>query len=66
MEAGRVGRDPTIGRVGFTDVLATSLPGVTSLWHPARIDHLDLQYGRKLRSNVYEATAGRFASAVVA
>lgn len=27
----RVGRDPTSGRVGFTDVLDTPLPGITSL-----------------------------------
>ncbi|KAF3028312.1 hypothetical protein E8E12_000385 [Didymella heteroderae] len=62
----RVRRDPTSGRVGFTDVLDTPLPEIGSLWHPVRIDHLDLQYGRKLRSNVYEATSDRFASAVVA
>jgi hypothetical protein len=62
----RVGRNLTTERVGFSDLLDTPLPGVTSLWHPVRIDHLDLQYGRKLRSNVYEATLVRLASAVVA
>jgi hypothetical protein len=62
----RVGHDFTTGRAGFTEVLDTSLPGVTSRWHPTRIDHLDLQYGKKLRSNVYVATSDQFASAVVA
>jgi predicted Ser/Thr protein kinase len=36
------------------------------IWHTTHIDHLHLQKGQKLRSNVYEATCSRFSSPVVA
>jgi predicted Ser/Thr protein kinase len=32
------------------------LIGVHTLWHPTQIEYLDLEMGKKLRSNVYEAT----------
>ena len=37
-----------------------------SVWHPTHLDHLELTFGTKLRSGVYEATSPRFPVTVVA
>jgi hypothetical protein len=44
------------GSAHFSEIKKVELPGVTHLWHPFKIDHLDLHMGRKLKPNVYEAT----------
>ncbi|RFU77949.1 alpha-galactosidase a precursor [Trichoderma arundinaceum] len=63
---GHVSRNPTTGDAHFAAVSKARLPGITKLWHPTRIDHLELRMGRKLRSNVYEATCSRFSSTIIA
>ncbi|UPX20130.1 uncharacterized protein EKO05_0010374 [Ascochyta rabiei] len=62
----RVSRDPVASIARFTVASETTLPGITSVWHPTRVNHLDLEFGTKLRSNVYEATSKRFPLKVVA
>ncbi|KAG8418462.1 hypothetical protein J3458_005874 [Metarhizium acridum] len=63
---GRISRDPKTGAPHFSAISSTTLLGITKIWHPAQIDHLELHMGRKLRSNVYEATCPRFKSPVIA
>jgi len=62
---GHISRHLATGRPHFASVTKAQLPGITSLWHPLQIDHLELRMGQKLRSNVYEATCSRFHSTVV-
>ena len=57
---GRISRNCADGRPHFSEVKKVELPGVTHLWHPVQIDHLDLHMGQSLRSNVYEATTPQF------
>jgi len=54
------------GHPHFASVTKAQLPGVTNIWHPLQLDHLELRIGKKLRSNVYEATCPRFGSTVIA
>jgi predicted Ser/Thr protein kinase len=57
---GRISRNGADGQPHFAEVTKVQLPGISPLWHPLRIDHLELCMGRKLRSNVYEATTPHF------
>ncbi|KAJ5104924.1 alpha-galactosidase A precursor [Penicillium alfredii] len=41
------------------------LAGITDRWHPVQVDHLELSVEHELRSNIFEATCGRFDSAVI-
>ena len=63
---GRISRNAESGLAVFSEVSKDPLPGITCSWHPLHIDYLELQMGRKLRSNVYEATCPRFSSAIIA
>jgi predicted Ser/Thr protein kinase len=63
---GHISKDPTHGHPYFAIATKILLPTVTHIWHPSRIDYLELKMGRKLRSNVYEATSPRFSSTIVA
>lgn len=47
------------GQPYFSRTVSKQLKGVSNLWHPTKIDHLDLRMGKKLRSGVYEATSER-------
>jgi tRNA A-37 threonylcarbamoyl transferase component Bud32 len=51
-----IARNSKDERPYFKEVTRAQLPSITHVWHPRRINHLDLQWGHKLRSNVYEAT----------
>lgn len=62
----RISRDPKTGGAHFAAVSKTSLPGIAKIWYPTQIDHLDLCMGRKIRSNLYEATCARFSSSIIA
>ncbi|KAI0489821.1 alpha-galactosidase A precursor [Xylaria cf. heliscus] len=62
---GRISLNPTTGAAHFATVLKTRLPGITQIWHSTQIDHLELHMGRKLRTNVYEATHPRFNSTII-
>ncbi|KAF5127400.1 hypothetical protein E5D57_008330 [Metarhizium anisopliae] len=62
---GRISRNPETGSPHFSAISDTDLPGITKIWHPTQIDHLEFHMGQKLRSNVYEATCPRFRSPVV-
>ena len=53
---GRISRNPIDGRPYFVKVEKSLLPTITNIWHPLKIDHLDLHLGARLRSSVYEAT----------
>ena len=57
---GRISRNGTDGQPHFSKVTKVQLPSISHLWHPLQIDHLELCMGRKLRSNVYEATTPHF------
>lgn len=59
---GHISLNTLNGRPHFARVMKAQLPAVTHLWHPLQIDYLELHMGRKLRSNVYEATCPRFNS----
>ncbi|KAK9313235.1 hypothetical protein V1522DRAFT_394901 [Lipomyces starkeyi] len=43
------------GRPHFARVTKAQVPDITHLWHSLQIDYFELQMGRKIRSNVYEA-----------
>lgn len=62
---GHISRNPATGEAHFAKVSKNQLPGVTNIWHPVQIDHLDLHMGQKLCSNVYEANCDRFDSPVI-
>lgn len=53
---GHISRSLLDNQVGFARVAKVQLPAITHIWHSRFIDHLEIQWGRKLRSNVYEAT----------
>lgn len=63
---GHISRNPTTGAIHFSAVSKTRLQGITNTWHPTQIDHLELRMGRKIRSNLYEATCPRFSSTIIA
>lgn len=50
-----VTRDPETSLISFTNVVHRPLVGVTSIWHPNKVDYFDLRLGRKWKSAVYEA-----------
>ena len=57
---GRISRNVADGQPHFSEVTKVQLPGVSHLWHPLQIDHLELCLGEQLKSNVYEATTPHF------
>ena len=57
---GRISRNCADGRPHFSEIKKIELPGVTHLWHPVQIDHLDLHLGQRLKANVFEATSPQF------
>jgi len=63
---GRISRNPKTGDIHFSAVSKTHLPGITTTWHPTRVDHLELREVQKLRSNVYEVAYPGFSCTVVA
>lgn len=50
----------------FARVVKEVLPAIKNAWHSTHLDYLSLTYGKKLRSNVYEATSPTFDTTVVA
>lgn len=50
----------------FVRTIERQLPTIESRWHPNLIDHLELSFGQKLRSGVYEAVSSGFPRPVVA
>jgi predicted Ser/Thr protein kinase len=63
---GHISKDPTHGRPYFATATKIPLRKITHIWHPSQIDHLELEMGQKLRSNVYETTSPRFNSTIIA
>jgi predicted Ser/Thr protein kinase len=63
---GHISQDTSNMRPHFAEITKAQLPGITKVWHPLQIDYLELQMGKKLRSNVYEATCPRFNSTIIA
>ena len=52
---GHISINPKDGRAHFIGE-RIQFPQIMHTWHPLKLDHLDLEWGTKLRSNVYEAT----------
>lgn len=63
---GYITKHPGSGTPYFQRAVRTSFPGVQSTWHDKTFDHLDLKFGTKLRTNVYEATIPEASTVVVA
>ena len=57
---GRISRNHVDGQPHFSEVTKVDLPAISHIWHPLQIDHLDLQMGHELRSNIYEASTPQF------
>ena len=53
---GHIGRHPERGTPHFTRYARVALGTISNLWHPTRIDWIDLRRGERLMSNVYTAT----------
>ncbi|PPJ56987.1 hypothetical protein CBER1_00528 [Cercospora berteroae] len=63
---GHVSQCPANHKPYFAQVTNTKLPGIQCVWHSTHVNHLDLTYGIKLRSGVYEATSSKLPDTVVA
>ena len=63
---GHISLDAQNNRPHFSKVSKNELPGIKNIWHPLQIDHLELQMGKTLNSNVFEVTCPRFNSTVLA
>lgn len=50
-----IAADPTNGRPSFTNITKAVLPSITHIWHPLKVEYLQLNIGRKLFTNTYEA-----------
>ncbi|KLU91966.1 hypothetical protein MAPG_10914 [Magnaporthiopsis poae ATCC 64411] len=61
----RISADAVTGLPCFEAMEKRLLPGITNLWHDVRIDYAELRMGRRLKSNVYEATCARLGSETV-
>lgn len=61
----RISADAVTGLPCFEATEKKLLPGITNIWHDVRIDYMELHMGRRLKSNVYEATCARFGSETV-
>lgn len=62
---GYIDRDAATGAPCFTRAAKIDLPGIQGAWHQTTLDYLEVNFGEKLRSGVYEATAANFSSTVV-
>ncbi|KAI5195582.1 alpha-galactosidase A precursor [Aureobasidium subglaciale] len=60
-----ISSDPSTGTPYFASATNKTLPAVTELWHPLFIEFLGFQMGKKLRSNVHEATCSQLNGKVV-
>lgn len=65
-KSAHVSRDPATGQPRFESVSNEAGPSIQTSWHRTTVDYLHLKLGRKLRSNVYEATCPMFNSVVIA
>jgi serine/threonine protein kinase len=63
---GYVNKNPETGLPHFAKFAQKQLRGVTALWHPTMVDHLDIVHGEKLVQGVCDATCSRFATPLVA
>ncbi|VUC25242.1 unnamed protein product [Clonostachys rosea] len=61
-----ISRDLSSGQPQFTAVQHDELPGIQHVWHPTRVDHLELQFKKKLRSNVHEVECNVAEQSVIA
>ncbi|ORY04467.1 hypothetical protein BCR34DRAFT_675805 [Clohesyomyces aquaticus] len=63
---GGIGKEITTGLPDFTKKVKSQLPDMMNLWHALQINHIELNMGAKLRSNVYEAMSVHFDETAVA
>lgn len=49
----------------FAQAVKRELKGIKNIWHPTKVDHLELFLGSKLRSGVYEATSSQFQATII-
>ena len=63
---GYVNKSPETGLPQFAKVAQKQFRGVSTAWHPTRVDHLDVVLGEKLVQGVYDATCSQFTTSLVA
>jgi serine/threonine protein kinase len=63
---GHITRNPQTGQPHFSQTIKKQLQGVENIWHPTSVDYLDLAFGNKLRSGVYEVTCAKLRGTVIA
>lgn len=63
---GYINKHPKTGIPHFAEVAQKEFSSVSNVWHPTKVDYLDLVLGGKLMPGVYDATCSRFATPLVA
>jgi hypothetical protein len=62
---GYIARDPQTSQPYFAQAVKRAMKGEKYVWHPTKVDHLELVTGKNLRSGVYEATCLQFPTTVI-
>jgi hypothetical protein len=62
---GHVTKDPIAGNAIFAKTTRRDLPGVESIWHSEKIDHLKLAWAGRMRQNIRLVTCSLFEYPVV-
>jgi predicted Ser/Thr protein kinase len=62
---GYIARDPQTSQPYFAQAITRAMKGIKNVWHPTKVDHLELVTGKNLRSGVYEATCSQFPTTVI-
>ncbi|KAH8705027.1 hypothetical protein BGW36DRAFT_421604 [Talaromyces proteolyticus] len=57
---GLISRDQSTDQAHFARVQRTSFPSVKYQWHKTSVDYLDLTFGKKLRTGIYEVSHTRY------
>lgn len=63
---GHISLNETTAKPHFAAVTNNALPGIQHLWHPTKVEYLDLTLGESLRSSVYPATCDLFDKPMIA
>ncbi|KAK4498935.1 hypothetical protein PRZ48_009445 [Zasmidium cellare] len=63
---GYIAKQPDSGKPHFQRTVQTKFPEVQRAWHDVSFNYLDLELGKKLRTNVYEARVTGSQEAVIA
>ena len=63
---GHIAQSKTTDAPCFAWTRKDPLPTIQNCWHPTSVDHSELQFGQRVRSNVFVVTSPRFDRPVVA